>query len=162
MLRAITRILTVSAFVAIPVVAIAQSASGRYATHDGTSTTQELQDGSKVELAHYTQITFASDTSHPMDNKSADCMGRFHTSADGELLSGSGTCTSQDPEGNTASYWWRIEEIMTANCAGLCGSWGYFAGTGKFKGIKGAGTFHRDTMFHNGSSGTWTGEVTMK
>jgi hypothetical protein len=162
MMRSMARILTVSALVVIPVVAVAQSGSGRFATHDRTSTTQELQDGTKIQVVHYTQITFASDPAHPMDNKSGDCMGRFQTSADDVLLSGSGTCTAQDAAGNSASFWWKIEEISTARCAGACGSWTYYAGTGNFKDIKGTGTFSRDTMFHNGSSGTWKGEVTVK
>lgn len=161
-ISSITGMIIVSAMLAIPATAVAQEATGRYATHDGKSKTQEMPDGSKVELARYSQISFAADKSHPLDNKSADCMGRTHIAADGKLLSGSGTCTSFDADGNTASFWWRIDKIDTSDCAGACGAWGYYAGTGKLKGIKGSGTFHRDTMFHNGSSGTWKGEASIK
>lgn len=158
----VTGMITLAAMLAMPALAVAQETTGRYATHDGASTVREMPDGSKVQVTHYSQISFAADKSHPLDNKSADCMGRFHISADGALLSGSGTCTSFDADGNTASFWWRIDKTDTSDCAGACGAWGYYAGTGKFKGIKGSGTFHRDTMFPNGSSGTWKGEATVK
>jgi len=157
-----TGMITVSAILAMPALAVAQETNGRYATHDGTSMVRDMPDGSKVQVAHYSQISFAADKSHPLDNMSADCMGRSHISADGALLSGSGTCTSFDADGNTASFWWRIDKLDTPDCAGACGAWGYYAGTGKFKGIKGSGTFHRDTMFPNGSSGTWTGDTTVR
>jgi hypothetical protein len=157
----VTGMITVSAILAMPAVAVAQETTGRYATHDGTSAVQEMPDGSRVQIDHYSQISFAADQSHPLDNKSADCMGRSHISAAGALLSGSGTCTSFDADGNTASFWWRIDKIDTPDCAGACGAWGYYAGTGKFSGITGSGTFHRDTMFPNGSSGTWKGTASV-
>lgn len=161
-IKSIKGMIMVTAMLAVPMGAVAQESSGRYATHDGTSTVQEMPDGSKVQIAHYSQISFAVDKSHPLDNKSADCMGRFHMAADGALQSGSGTCTSFDSDGSTASFWWRVDKIDTPDCAGLCGAWGYFAGTGKLKGIQGSGTFHRDTMFPNGSSGTWKGTASVK
>jgi hypothetical protein len=156
-----TGMITLTAILAIPAMAVAQETSGRYATHDGTSTLQEMPDGSKVQIDHYSQISFAADQRHPLDNMSADCMGRSHISTDGALLSGSGTCTGFDGDGNTASFWWRIDKIDTPDCAGTCGVWGYYAGTGKFQGIEGSGTFHTDTMFPNGSSGTWKGKATV-
>jgi hypothetical protein len=158
----VTGMIAMAAILAMPALAAAQETTGRYATHDGTTTVREMPDGSQVQVAHYSQISFAADKGHPLDNKSADCMGRFHIAAGGALLSGSGTCTSFDAEGSTASFWWRIDKVDTRDCAGACGAWGYYAGTGKFEGIKGSGTFHRDTMFPNGSSGTWKGEATVK
>jgi len=146
---------------AVPVVSLGQTADGRYATHNGHEMSEEMPDGSTVQMQHYTQITFANDRSHPMDNVSSDCMGRFHIAADGGLISAGGTCTGSDAEGNSSTFWWRADKVMTDDCADLCGSWGYFNGTGKFKGIQGGGTWIRSTQFANGSSGTWEGKATL-
>jgi len=146
----------------IPVCSFADVTTGRYATNNGQQTTQELADGSKVQISHYSQITFADDKSHPLDNVSSDCVGRFRTSADGAFISADGMCTSFDAAGDTASFWWRADKSGTADCPDLCGSWGYFNGTGKYKGIVGSGTWVRDTMFPNGSSGTWKGEAKLR
>lgn len=152
----------VAAAMMVPVGAVAAEASGRYATHNGQEIAQELADGSTMLVSHYTQITFADDRSHPLDNVSSDCVGRFHTAADGALISGDGMCSGVDPDGNSASFWWRVEKAGTADCPDLCGAWGYFNGTGKYQGIEGSGTWVRDTLFHNGSSGTWKGDAKLK
>ena len=160
-MRATALIITLTFLMALPGISFAQSASGRYATFNGQDTAKELPDGTTVVTSHYGQITFASKQSHPMDNVSSDCMGRFHMMADGTLISGGGTCTGTDADGNSASFWWRVEKANTSDCADLCGAWGYYNGTGKFKGIKGSGTWIRETLFPNGSSGSWKGAATL-
>ena len=157
-----TSIVACTVLFALTNAGLAQEASGRYATHNGQEVTQDLPGGGKVQISHYSQITFASDKSHPLDNVSSDCVGRFQMAANDALVSGDGMCTGVDTEGNSASFWWRVDKADTADCPGLCGSWGYFNGTGKFKGIEGAGTWVRDSMFHNGSSGTWRGTAKLK
>jgi hypothetical protein len=147
---------------AIPAYGLAQEASGRYATANGQEMTQELPDGSKIQISHYTQISFANDSNHPLDNMSSDCVGRFHMAANDTLVTGDGMCTGFDAQGNSATFWWRVDQANTSDCPDLCGSWGYFNGTGKFKGIEGSGTWARDTMFQNGSSGTWKGTAKLK
>lgn len=146
----------------VPVAGFAQETSGRYATSNGQEITQELPDGSKIQITHYTQISFAADSSHPLDNMSSDCVGRFHMSANDTPVSSDGMCTGFDGQGNSATFWWRMDEANTSDCPDLCGSWGYFNGTGKFNGIEGSGTWARETTFHNGSSGTWTGTAKLK
>jgi len=146
----------------IPLSSFADAATGRYATHNGHQTTQDLADGSQVLITHYSQITFADDKSHPLDNVSSDCVGRFRTSPDGAFISADGMCTGFDAAGDTASFWWRADKSGTSDCPDLCGSWGYFNGTGKYKGIVGSGTWVRNTMFNNGSSGTWKGEAKLQ
>ena len=142
-------------------ISAAQDGQGRYATHNGTQMIEEMPDGTSIMTTHYTFISFANDESHLLDNVSADCMGRFNMSADGAMTSASGTCVNNDGEGNTSSFWWRMDEMNTADCTDMCGSWGYYAGTGEHAGIKGSGTWERTTQFPNGSSGHWTGNVSV-
>ncbi|NND70450.1 MAG: hypothetical protein HKN43_02620 [Rhodothermales bacterium] len=141
-------------------VQISHAQDGRYATHDGSQMVEQLPDGSSVMTSHYSQITFANDMNNLMDNMSGDCMGRFMISAEGVVGSASGTCVNDDGDGNTASFWWRMDKMNTADCADMCGSWGYYAGTGALKGINGNGTWERTKQFSNGSSGFWSGTVT--
>jgi hypothetical protein len=161
-MRRATLLLLAAVLGTAPISSFADATSGRYATHNGQETTQELPDGSKVQISHYSQITFADDKSHPLDNVSSECVGRFHMSAAGAVVSADGMCTSFDAAGDTASFWWRADKSGTSDCPDMCGSWGYFNGTGKYKGIVGSGTWVRDTMFHNGSSGTWKGEAKLQ
>jgi hypothetical protein len=83
-------------------------------------------------------------------------------SADDALVSGDGICTGFDTEGESASFWSRVDKADTSDRPGLCGSWGYFNGTGKYDGIEGVVTRVRDSVFHNGSSGTWRGTAKPK
>jgi hypothetical protein len=157
-----TTLALTSALLALPQAGLAQEAEGRYATHDGTATVQELPDGSTVQVTQYSQITFSDDASHPLDNTSSECVGRFHVAADGSLISGDGMCSSFGAGGDTNSWWWRVDESGTDKCPDLCGSWGYFNGSGKYAGIEGTGTWVRTTVFPNGSSGTWKGKAKVK
>ncbi len=161
-MRSTTTLLAVPLLMGVSMSGLAEETGGRYATHNSHEVTQEMPDGTKVVVSHYSQITFASDSSHPLDNVSSDCVGRFHTTADDAFISADGMCTSFTAQGDTASFWWRADQANTADCPDLCGSWGYFNGTGKYKGIEGSGTWVRNTLFHNGSSGTWKGNAKLK
>ncbi len=138
------------------------STTGRYVTNTITEDVQGLPDGSSVILSHYHQNAFAEDTSHPIDNTSATCVGLIKLNADGSPKSGNGSCFSTDADGDGASFWWRQTAGGTASCPDICGEWGYFDGDGKFAGIKGTGTWQRTTLFPDGSSGTWTGSYTLR
>lgn len=143
-----------------PGIGVAEQSSGRFATHVWEATTKELPDGRKVHLSHYTQVTFADQHSHPMDNVSWDCAGSFLLKADESLITGEGMCSGFDADGDSLSLWWRVDAENTTDCPKMCGSLGYLNGTGRYEGIERlevAGTWVRDTIFHNGVSGTWKG-----
>ncbi len=155
------RISTIFALVIVlPGTAVAQmsgSASGRYATHTVANDVTEMPDGSSIVLSHYGQISFADDGNHPIDNVSLDCVGKLTVAADGSTAAGNGSCFGVDKDGDGTSFWWRMTKARSADCADICGEWGYFAGDGKFAGIEGGGTWQRRTLFPDGSSGKWTG-----
>ena len=147
---------------AVPALGLAQSTSGRYATHDGEMKAEQMPDGSSVVLVRYTQSSFADDDSDPLGNTSSDCWGRLHMSADGDMQAANGVCVAFDGSGDSATSWWRLDESGTSDCPDMCGSWGYFDGTGKFDGIEGSGTWMRTTLFPNGSAGKWKGKIKLK
>lgn len=157
----ITVALALSLPAATAVAQMSGSASGRYATHTLSNDVQEMPDGSSMVLSHYNQISFANDGEHPIDNVSLDCIGKLMVAADGSMTAGNGSCFGVDKDGHGTSFWWRMTEARTADCSDICGEWGYFAGDGKFEGIEGSGTWQRNTLFPDGSSGTWQGSYTI-
>ena len=140
-----------------------ESGSGRYATNVMSTDSNDLPSGGSVDVVHYHQVTFADEIGHPLDNNMADCVGMYRFSADGAVVSASGTCFSTDADGDGSSFWWRLNEQGTSDCPGMCGVWGYYAGYGKFDGISGAGEWQQTTTFPDGSgSGTWKGTYSLK
>jgi hypothetical protein len=55
-----------------------------------------------------------------------------------------------------------MEKGGTADCPDLCGSYGYFAGYGKYQGITGAGNWERQGLVADGSVGVWDGTYSMR
>ena len=139
-----------------------RSVEGRYATHTISQDQTEMPDGSMMVTTRYHQTAFADDQSHPLDNTSADCVSLLHVSGEGAVMSASGSCFVIDADGDRTSFGLRMDEGGTDDCPGQCRSWGFFAGTGKFEGIEGGGTWENKTSFANGDTGTWRGSYTMR
>ena len=138
------------------------SATGRYATHVTSAELSKLPDGGAVEMSHYRQIIFVAEGEHPIDNSSADCVGRFRVSPEGVVTSGSGVCYTTNAEGDGSSFWWRMDEAGTESCPTICGVWGYFDGFGKLAGIKGTGWWKQAVAFSEGGIGTWGGSYAIE
>jgi hypothetical protein len=100
----------------------------------------------------------ASGTSKEFDNNSTHCVGFLRVI--GGKRAGKGMCKFLDPAGNTALAEW---EILGAGE----GSWEFLAGTGKFKGIGGSGTWKVFTTAKPSADGTgqfcerYTGKYTL-
>lgn len=148
---------------ALPSVALAGAGSGkgRYGLHNITSSTTEMPDDRTIMVSHYHQVVFADDPAHPLDETGADCVGQFIMSGD-QVLAASGACYGRDAEGDGFSYWWRMDKGGTADCPDLCGSFGYFDGYGKYKGITGKGTWVRTSTTPQGGAGTWEGSYSIE
>lgn len=156
---------TVLLLIAGPTVLVAQQsgkATGRFGTRTIASEITEMPGGGAMELSHYHQVTFADDASHPMNNQTADCVGLFLTSPEGNPVSASGSCFGKDAEGDGLSFWWRMDKAGTADCPNLCGSFGYFAGYGKFKSVSGTGTWRVTAPFPDGNLGVWESSFSMR
>ncbi len=138
------------------------SGKGRFATQILSSDVTELPDGRTVQVSHYHQATFAEDPNHPLDNQKADCVGLFVSSEDGTPIAASGSCYGRDAAGDGVSYWWRRDKVGTADCPNGCGSFGLYAGFGKYSGITGNGTWRVDPAFPDGNMGTWESSYSLK
>ena len=156
------RIVSVTATVLLAVSfgAAAGEATGYYTTHDGKSVESTLPDGRKIVVSHYYQLAKSDKADDPINNTESNCVGKVVLSKDGEVLSGSGSCFSQDPSGDGSLWWWKVDEAGTAKCPDLCGSFGYVEGYGKLKGTKGGGTWVRTNVFAEGSMGTFKSSYT--
>ncbi len=139
-----------------------ESGSGRFATHTMSTTSTDLPGGGRVDVVHYHQATFADQPGNPLDNNAADCVGMYRITTEGTIGSASGSCFSNDAEGNGSSFWWRLEQQGTPDCAGMCGAWGFYAGFGKFEGISGGGVWQQTSQFPDGGTGIWMGTYSMK
>jgi len=147
-------VLTLAASVAASA-AESGSAKGHYANHVTSVDTVELPGGGSVQVSHFKQITFADNPNHPTHENALDCIGVLRADADGNTTMNSGSCFGEDGKGNSVSSWWRQDEAGTESCPTACGSWGYFDGGGKYKGISGTGTWVATMSFENANSGTW-------
>lgn len=136
--------------------------SGRFGMHNMSTNSTDLPGGGRVDVVHYHQVVFADQPGHPLDNTAADCVGMYRFNAGGTIDSASGSCFTKDAEGDGSSFWWRFEKQGTSDCPGVCGTWGYYDGFGKFKGISGSGVWQQTTMFPDGGAGTWEGTYTLK
>jgi uncharacterized membrane protein len=137
------------------------SGSGHFINHNNMVEITEMDDGSSSLVMHYSSVTLADNSNHPSADMAAECVGVMRTNADGSFGSGEGTCFGKTADGDTQSYWWKVDAAGTSACPDMCGSWGYFAGTGKFKGLQGTGTWQRTNLIGDLSWGTWKNSYSM-
>ena len=148
---------------ASPSLVLAQSgqSAGQWSSQTLDEETTELADGRTVVIGHSAQATFADDADDPLDNQGAECASQFVLSADGEVMSGNGTCFSRDSDGDGVSYWWVVDSVGTEDCPDLCGSFTYYGGYGKYAGTTGGGTWRRNALVGGMGMGTWSGSYSI-
>lgn len=146
-----------------PTLLFAQSghSDGQWSSQNMGEEVTELEDGRTVVMSHSAQATLADDPNHPLADQRADCAGQFVLSAEGEFLSGNGTCFSRDADGDGVSYWWVVDSAGTEDCPDLCGSFTYYGGYGKYAGVTGSGTWERDALVGGMGMGTWSSSYSM-
>jgi hypothetical protein len=147
--------LTATALLVLSAAASAGDSTGFYTTHSGKSTETVLPDGHKIVVSHYYQLAKSDKADDPINGTESDCVGRFLLDGDGKMLSGSGSCFSDNTSGDGSFWWWKVDEIGTAKCPDTCGSFGYVDGFGRLKGVTGGGTWVRTDLTANGSIGTY-------
>ena len=149
------------ALLTLSATASAAEHTGRYFTHSISQTKTTLPNGNTSTLEHFYILGSSDDANDPQNNTAGNCTGNSIASTQGKVLSFTGICFREDSEGNTFSYWWKMDEAGTARCPGSCGSYRILGGTGKFKGLTGSGTFVHDRDFSDGGSGTSKGTYQM-
>lgn len=161
-MKTVAYVVAVVLMVSVPGAFGADAGSGRFANHNMSTQSSDLPGGGRIDVVHYHQVTFADQPGHPLDNTIADCVGLYRFSKDDAVESASGSCFGRDADGDGTSFWWRLEAQGTADCPTMCGVWGYYAGSGKFDGISGGGTWQQTTVFPDAGTGTWQGTHSLK
>lgn len=139
---------------------LAQEISGHYVTTAAKSDTTTLADGSTLVHGQYPQVIFTNSGMGPFGNAQNYCSSWMHMAAGATEAAGSdfaGNCFGLDGDGDVYWLWWRLDQAGTAACSTMCGSWGVYKGTGKYKAMTGGGTWKMTTQFPDGSNrGTFT------
>lgn len=147
--------LAAAACLALPATASAGESAGFFTTHTGKSHETTLPDGHKLVVSHYYQLTKSDKADDPINGMDSNCVGHYLLDKDGKMLSGSGSCFSNNTGGDGSFWWWKVDETGTAKCPTACGSFGYVNGFGKLKDVTGGGTWVQTDIMTNGSIGTY-------
>ena len=114
-----------------------------------------LPDGGRVVEAASTGFSIMGDTSDPLHRSNMDCNGTTVSDADGNTVQGGGFCTLADKDHEAVWLWWAIDADG--------GTWGVFAGTGKYEGATGGGTWEFGEQWPDGKvENNWRGEINLK
>jgi hypothetical protein len=110
---------------------------------------QEFSGGSTVVRFSQQGFSLADDPNDPLHMVSFDCAGVTAMTAAGQTSHGH--CDGVNTDGDTYSLWWRGDDTG--------GDWGFIAGTGKFSGINGGGTYQPAAEWPDGKNAVrWTSE----
>jgi hypothetical protein len=132
----------------VPVAALSQEkAVGMYVTYDLQQTTIELDNGGSIDQGTYGQFVTTADTDNPLANTKGRCMGETSFSDSDEVIAAAGLCVLRNADGDAYWFWWKQDEIGTADCPFGCGVWSIFHGTGVFDGVTGTGTWRTSDSF---------------
>lgn len=134
---------------------VALAADNHALLNPGATKEFALPDGGRVVEAASTGFSIMGDTSDPLHRSNMDCNGTTVSDADGTTVQGGGFCTLADKDHEAVWLWWAIDADG--------GTWGVFAGTGKYAGATGGGTWEIDEQWPDGKfENNWRGEINLK
>ncbi len=136
---------------AVPFKASAQTKTGSgyavYVPHG--EMVQEFSSGSTVVRFSQQGFSLADEPDDPLNMVSFDCAGVTAMTSAGQTSHGH--CDGVTTDGDTYSLWWRGDDTG--------GDWGFIAGTGKYSGINGGGTYQPVAEWPDGKNVVrWTSE----
>ncbi len=115
----------------------------------------DLPNGGRVEKVAAAGVTLMADTSDPLHMAITDCTGTNEFDADGNTVQSGGVCVTADKDHDAYWLWWAMDADG--------GTWGVFAGTGKYEGATGGGTWEYGEQWPDGKFETnWRGEINLK
>ncbi len=121
----------------------------------GATNEFDLPNGGYVVEAASTGFMVMAETSEPMHKSKEDCNGTTEYDADGNTVQGGGFCTVADKDHDAYWVWWAVDADG--------GTWGIFAGTGKYEGATGGGTWEVSEQWPDGKyEANWRGEINLK
>ena len=115
----------------------------------------DLPNGGRVVESASSGFSTMGDTSDPLHMSNADCRGTTESDADGSTVQGGGFCTLADKDHDAVWIWWAMDADG--------GTWGVFAGAGKYEGATGGGTWENSEEWPDGKvENNWRGEINLK
>lgn len=112
-----------------------------------------LPDGTMLLNVASNGFSWTMDPEAPIGNGSITCYGSNIVSAEGEPMSGAGSCTSVDDDGDVWTIWWT---------GATGGEFGITSGTGKYEGATGGGTWENTVAYADAKQmNSWKGSFTM-
>ncbi len=115
----------------------------------------DLPNGGRVVESAESGFSIMGDTSDPLHMSNTKCDGTSQYDADGNIVQGGGFCTLADKDREAIWLWWAMDADG--------GTWTVFAGTGKYEGATGSGTWELSDEWPDGKvENTWRGEINLK
>lgn len=115
----------------------------------------DLPNGGRVMEIAFTGFAIMGDPNHPLQMSNQDCFGTAEFDSGGNTVKAGGFCTLADKDHEALWVWWGED----ANG----GTWGVYAGTGKYDGATGGGTWEWATLWPDGKrDNNWRGEINLK
>lgn len=128
-----------------------RSDSGSFSFSISSSEDMPLTDGSSLMRTVQSGILMADDPASSLGPAAGTCSG---STVESESLSVGGHCDFVDMDGDVWTIWYKADQEG--------GSWGFLAGTGKFNGIHGGGTFRGGEAWSDGRGiNYWDGTYTL-
>jgi len=109
-----------------------RSDSGSFSFSITSSEEMPLSDGTSLIRAVQSGIVTANDPASPLGPSAGTCSGST-VESESLIVAVAGHCDFVDMDGDVWTAWYKADEDG--------GAWGFLAGTGKFNGIHGEGTF---------------------
>ena len=134
---------------------VALAADNHSLFNPGATNEFDLPNGGRVVETVSSGFTLMGDTGDPLHMSSLDCDGTTEFDADGNIVQGGGFCTLTDKDHDAYWTWWAMDADG--------GTWGVFAGTGKYEGATGGGTWEVSEEWPDGKfENIWRGEIILK
>ncbi len=134
---------------------VALAADNHGLFNPGATHAFDLPNGGRVEKVAASGFNLMADTSDPLHMSITDCTGTNEFDADGNTVQSGGVCVTADKDHDAYWLWWAMDADG--------GTWGVFAGTGKYEGASGGGTWEYGEQWPDGKFETnWRGEINLK
>ncbi len=134
---------------------VALAADNHGLLNPGATKVFDLPNGGRVVESAVSGFNIMGDTGDPLHMSNHDCDGKTVFDADGNIVQGGGFCDTVDKDRDAIWFWWAIDADG--------GTWGVFAGTGKYEGATGDGTWEYGEQWADGKfENNWRGEIILK
>ena len=134
---------------------VALAADNHNVFNPGARSEFDLPNGGSVVETVSSGFNIMGDTSDPLHMSNISCNGTTEYDADGDTVQSGGFCTTVDKDHDAYWLWYAMDADG--------GTWGVFAGTGKYEDATGGGTWEDGEQWPDGKfENNWRGEIILK